>query len=124
MQICKRTFFIIFIAISFTGCVVHQAIQYYPFPEDIAEQAKVENTQKIEKGRILYNINCAGCHNKKEGRKIILPDFTEVQLETYTIRLANETHSTAIPENKVTAEELEEIRFFFLYKKPSKPVTP
>lgn len=91
-------------------------------PADIAAEAKTANLTTIEKGRILYNINCAKCHNTKDKGKIFLPDFTNEQLESYTIRIKNEVHVNSLPENKVTAEELEAIQFFFAYKKPSKPV--
>lgn len=108
------------ILIAVIGCVTQQKIQYYDFPSDIAPEAKAENLKTIEKGRILYNVNCSGCHNKKEKGKIIIPDFTHAQLDAYTIRIKNEKHVNALPENRITPEELEAIQFFFAYKKPGK----
>jgi cytochrome c5 len=116
------TLTLIFItALWFTACVSQPKIQFYDFPADIAEEAKVANLKLIEKGRILYNINCAKCHNTKEKGKIIIPDFTNEQLESYTIRIKNEVHVNTLPENKITAEELEAIQIFFSYKKPGRP---
>lgn len=98
-------------------------IQYYDFPSDIAEEAKTANRKMLEKGRILYNINCAKCHNKKINGRIIIPDFTQDQLDSYIIRIKNEVHINTIPETRVTAQEMEAIQFFFTYKKPILPVT-
>jgi hypothetical protein len=111
-----------FMAIGLFGCVTQAKIQFYDFPSDIAEEAKIANTKMLEKGKILYNINCANCHNKKIKGKIYLPDFTTDQLDSYIIRIKNEAHVTALHENKVTIEELEAIQFFFTYKKPGQPV--
>lgn len=104
------------------ACAQQPAIQYYDFPADIAEEAKTANFKKLEKGKILYNINCAKCHNKKVNGKIIVPDFTNQQLETYTIRIQNKEHVTNLAENNITPEELEAIQFFFAYKKPGQPL--
>jgi mono/diheme cytochrome c family protein len=108
--------------ISFIACVTQPKLQYYNFPEDITEEAKIANLKMLEKGRVLYNINCAKCHNKKIKGKIIIPDFTNTQLESYTIRIQNEVHVNNLQENKLTSEELEAIQFFFSYKKPGQPV--
>lgn len=110
-------------ALWFAACVTPAKIEYFDFPSDIAEEAKAANRKMIEKGKILYNINCSKCHNKKEKGKIILPDFTSEQLESYTIRIKNETHVNSLPESRISVEELEAIQFFFNYKKPSKPAT-
>jgi hypothetical protein len=107
------------IVLFFISCVTPAKIEYFDFPSDIAEEAKIANAKMIERGKILYNINCSKCHNKKEKRKIILPDFTYDQLESYTIRIKNETHVNTLPESRISAEELQAIQFFFSYKKPS-----
>ncbi len=104
------------------ACVTQPKLQFYDFPEDITEEAKTSNLKTIERGRILYELNCAKCHNKKEKGKILLPDFTNDQLDMYKIRIKNEQHVNALPEDRITIDELESIQFFFAYKKPSKPV--
>ncbi len=107
---------------AFAACVTQAKLQYYEFPTDITEEARTGNLKNIEKGRVLYNLNCAKCHNKKEKGKILLPDFTNEQLDMYKIRIKNEQHVNALPEDRVTIDELESIQFFFAYKKPSRPV--
>ncbi len=119
----KTGVFIFFIIITgLIGCVTQAKIQYYDFPSDIAEEAKVANAKMLEKGRILYNVNCATCHNKKIKNRIYLPDFSSEQLDSYIIRIKNEVHVKTLPESKITIAEIEAIQFFFNYKKPGLPV--
>lgn len=115
--------FFLVVIVCLAACVTQPMIQYYDFPSDIAEEAKTANRKMLEKGRILYNINCAKCHNKKINGRIIIPDFTQDQLDSYIIRIKNEVHINTIPETRVTAQEMEAIQFFFTYKKPILPVT-
>ncbi len=105
------------------ACVTQPKTQFYDFPSDIAEEAKTANRKMLEKGRVLYNINCAKCHNKKINGRIIIPDFTQDQLDSYIIRIKNEVHINSIPETRVTTQEMEAIQYFFTYKKPALPVT-
>src|SRR5262245_21766603 len=114
---------LLFIVIAcIAACVTQTKLQYYDFPSDIAEEAKTEYRERIEKGRILYNINCSKCHTKKVNGKLTIPDFTTDQLDSYIIRIKNETHVKSIPETIVTPAEMDLIQFFFTYKKPSQPV--
>ena len=116
------TLYLFVVVLCMMACVSQQKIYYYDFPSDIAEEAKITNQKMLEKGRILYNLNCAKCHNKKEKGKIIIPDFTSDQLDSYIIRIKNERHVNSLSETSITAGELEAIQFFFSYKKPSKPI--
>lgn len=120
-KITSTLIFFIFL-VSFIACVTQPKIQYYNFPDDIAEEAKIANLKMLEKGRVLYNINCAKCHTKKVNRRLIIPDFTTDQLDSYIIRIKNEVHVSTLTENKVTSQEMEAIQFFFTYKKPGQPV--
>ncbi|MEO6541371.1 MAG: hypothetical protein ABIN74_10285 [Ferruginibacter sp.] len=112
-------FFII--VVGLIACVMQPKIQYYDFPADIAEEAKIANTKRLEKGRVLYNINCAKCHTKKIRRRLVIPDFTTAQLDSYIIRIKNQSHVANLTESVVTSEEMEAIQFFFTYKKPAEP---
>jgi len=89
----------------------------YEFPSAMPEPVKTEFMKLCEKGKILYEINCAGCHNVKKGRKELIPDFTPEQLKGYELRVSNAQHEENMPDEKVTAEELALISTFLLYKK-------
>jgi cytochrome c peroxidase len=105
------------IAVLFTACVSSQQPVTYAFPEAMTTPVKNEFTKVCDKGKILYDINCAGCHNIKKGRKQLIPDFTPEQLKGYELRVSNAQHEENMPDEKVTAEELSLISTFLLYKK-------
>lgn len=92
---------------------------YYEFPPEMLDHVKAEYAVTCDKGRALYQINCAGCHTTKKRGKEIIPDFTSVQLEAYQIRVANATHEEKVSEEKVTAEELSQILTYLNYKTKS-----
>src|SRR5215213_2567885 len=94
------------ILISITACAVSKATVEYEFPNEMAEPVKTEFLKICKKGKILYDINCAQCHNIKKGRKEIIPDFSPEQLKGYELRVANAQHEENMPDEKVTAEEL------------------
>lgn len=114
------TLYLFVVALCMMACVSQQKLYYYNFPSDISEEAIITNQKMLEKGRVLYNLNCAKCHNKKEKGKIVIPDFTSDQLDSYIIRITNEKHVNSLSETSITARDLEAIQFFFSYKKPSK----
>ena len=91
--------------------------EVYEFPDAMAQPVRDEYTKLCEKGRILYEINCAGCHNKLVKGKKIVPDFTEEQLGAYSIRIANPKHEERVSETEVSAEELALITTYLTYKK-------
>lgn len=89
----------------------------YDFPAEMLEAVKTEYTKQCDKGQILYNINCAGCHNVKIGGRMTIPDFRQEQLVGYGLRVSNMKHETGIEEEKVSTEELGLIMTFLSYKK-------
>lgn len=99
-------------------CKTQQEIAY-ELPAAMVEAAKIEYAKQCEKGKILYDINCAQCHNSKEKRKVIIPDFTPEQLIGYELRIINEEHESGIPETTISTEELGYIMTFLSYKKKS-----
>lgn len=114
---CIALFFVSVIVIS--ACTSQKKVTYV-FPDAMSKSTQAEYERLSEKGRVLYEINCASCHTKKVKGKMVIPDFTEEEMGAYSIRIANEIHEDKISEERVTAEELNLITYFFRYKKKSK----
>ncbi len=91
------------------------------FPKEMLPHVKVEYMKQFDVGQVLWNINCAKCHNTKLGNKEIVPNFSEGQLIGYELRVLNPEHESEIPETSVSAEELGLIMVFLRYKKKSVP---
>ena len=89
----------------------------YEFPEAMAAPVREAFTLQCDKGKVLYEINCAKCHNTVVSkRRSVIPDFTQQQLCNYELRVKNPDHESAMPETTVTAEELGLIITFLTYK--------
>ncbi len=94
----------------------------YVFPDAMAEPVRAEYLKLSEKGRALYELSCAKCHNTMVKGKQVIPDFTEEQLGAYSIRVANPKHEEQVSEMNVSAEELTLISTFLTYKKKNEPL--
>jgi hypothetical protein len=91
------------------------------FPKEMLTEVKADYQKIYDKGQILYNINCAKCHNTPQKKVEILPEFTLDQLKGYELRESNPRHVEGIPETQVSPEELGEIMIFLTYKKKNAP---
>lgn len=89
------------------------------FPKEMAEPLQKQYFEFWEKGRIVYSLTCANCHNVVVKKKELIPDFTPEQIKGYEIRVLNPQHESSMPDEKVTEEELMFIATFLQYKNKS-----
>lgn len=68
-------------------------------------------------------MNCSQCHSKKTKKGELIPDFKEDQLRGYELRIVNQSHESALPDEQVTEEELGLIMTFLRYKRKNTPGT-
>jgi hypothetical protein len=109
---------LIFVTLFAFACTSMAKVSY-EFPNAMAEPVRIEFAKACDKGKILYELNCAGCHNYKKGGKTRIPNFSPEALKGYEIRVSNAQHEENMPDEKVTAEELSLISTFLMYKKKS-----
>lgn len=108
--------------IVFVSCLVACSSQKkvgYTFPAAMALPIQKEFAKECDKGQVLYNINCAQCHNLVIKGKHVIPDFQPEQLVGYELRVSNPQHEGSMPDTRVTAEELGQIMTFLSYKTKS-----
>jgi hypothetical protein len=102
----------------FMACSTGRKVQY-ELPAAMLPHVKEHYRAQCETGCRLYAANCGSCHNIKDGRKEIIPDFKEEELRGYALRVANARHEEKMADSLVTEEELGIIMTFLRYKKPS-----
>lgn len=102
--------------ILIAGCGSKKKVTY-KFPEAMKEPVLSEYLKLFDKGKILFDINCAKCHNAKVRKREIYPDFSSQELAGYDIRILNPKHEDKLTERNVTEEELAVIKIFLSYKK-------
>lgn len=106
---------IILIIVIVLGCNTIQKI-VYDFPVTMSESIRIEFSKQCDKGKILFEINCAKCHTKIVKKREVIPDFKPEQLKGYELRVSNANHESNITETSVSAEELGLIMTFLNYK--------
>jgi hypothetical protein len=92
----------------------------FDMPADsVAESSRQAFIKQFKQGKILYSITCAKCHNFKDGRKEIIPDFSMPQLMDYEMRFYYPEHQERLSDAKITDEEMNRIILFLRFKKRS-----
>jgi hypothetical protein len=102
--------------IAIASCATRKNTVRYQFPSSMSATVKADYVKQWEKGKALYEENCAKCHNIKRGKKTIIPIFPEDKLAGYDLRQDNANHENSIAENKITSEEMVYIITFLTYK--------
>ena len=93
-----------------SACLTQKQPKVTPvFPDEMLPQVKESYAGMWEKGRILYDINCASCHNTVVKRKVVIPEFTEEMLASYEVRVADPQHEMSLSDTKVNTEELTKV---------------
>ncbi len=118
----KYAVIMVALSVSFlvVKCSSYKAVSY-DYPEDITEAGKKDFVVNFEKGRVLYKITCANCHNSVVDGKTYIPDFSLPQLMDYEIRVQYPAHSEDLKESNMTPLELDLIVDFLRYKKKNPP---
>lgn len=109
----------LFALVLLIACVAPKKTPY-DFPAAMADNIKAQYLVQCDKGKFLYDKNCARCHNTTVKGKVIVPDFSEEKLVGYALRNANKKHESAMPDTLVSAEELGLIMTYLSYKRKKK----
>jgi len=96
----------------------------FDYPEDsVSQSSQKAFVKNFGKGRVLYTTLCASCHNVKEGRKEIIPDFSLPQLMDYAMRIEYPEHKDRLKDTEITDAEMNNIILFLRFKaKTGKPI--
>lgn len=121
----RYTPFLFFVALGLilASCTAQKKAEL-DFPKEMLPLVKVEYEKRCRQGEVLYNLNCAGCHNVKIKRRSTIPDFSPEELKGYALRVSNAKHEQNMPDSLVSEEELGIIMSFLFYKKKNDPPLP
>ncbi len=107
------------ISLAVIQCATKKQTEY-DIPSHYTEQARENAIDWFEKGKILYKINCAGCHGIYNKGKDSIPNFTKTQIDNYNamyIKGDPKNHSVA---SKLSPEQLYYILTFLRLRRVEK----
>lgn len=95
------------------------------YPNGLSDSARKVFVADFQRGQVLYDLNCGGCHNMQVDGRTVIPDFSLPQLLDYEMRSQYPEHQDRVRESDVSVEELDDIQTFLHYRKRSGvPVAP
>lgn len=114
---------IAFVAVT-SRCTSQKEPAYDP-PPNTAGDSAAAFAEHWRKGKVLYALNCAGCHDTLVNGRKVVPDFSLPQLLDYEMRYQYPAHDDRLREVDVSIAELDDIQVYLQYKKRSGvPVAP
>jgi hypothetical protein len=116
--------YLIFIAVVaffffFLQCVSKKKVEY-DIPPHYGKEAREKSIEWFEKGKVLFKINCSGCHGIYKNGRDSIPNFTKMQIDNYNamfIRGDPKNHSVA---RKLSQDQLNYILTFLRLRKIEK----
>ena len=81
----------------------------YDIPSHYTEQARANAIDWFEKGKVLYKIDCAGCHGIYKKGKDSIPNFTKTQIDNY-----NAMYIKGDPKNHSVAAKLSPEQLYYI----------
>jgi mono/diheme cytochrome c family protein len=117
MKIAYGILCVIFCAALLTHCKTRQKIEYN-IPKEIPEATRAIFLERCEKGKILFKINCSGCHGIFTKGKDGVTNFTKDQIDSYraVAQIGNDKKNHAVAA-KMSAQQLDYILTFLSLRK-------
>lgn len=109
--------FAIITSVALLSCAARKYRLTHDFPAAMSATIKADYIRQWEKGRVLYGMTCARCHNMREGRHEVVPDFPPDKVMGYELRTEHIKHGAELSDADLTAEDLGMIVIFLTYKR-------
>jgi hypothetical protein len=101
-------FVVFLISLSIVYCTSQKKTEY-DIPSHYTEQARENAIDWFEKGKILYKVDCAGCHGIYNKGKDSIPNFTKTQIDNY-----NAMYIKGDPKNHSVAAKLSPEQLYYI----------
>ena len=112
---------LIFSGTFFSLCTSSRKVTY-DIPAHYAEEPKKSAIEWFEKGKILFKMNCSGCHGIFKKGNDSIPDFTESQIDNYNAMFIKGDPKSHAVARKLSQDQLNYILTFLRLRKMNKVV--
>ncbi len=113
---------LILIALSLLQCATQSKVTY-DIPANFPEARRQQIIEIFNRGKELFKTNCSECHGIFTKGKEKVPNFTNEQLDNYSIRFLNGDPKNHAVARKMSPEELNDVLLFLRFKKNNKKDT-
>src|ERR1700709_427374 len=104
-------------ALIVSRCTAHKKIEYN-LPEPMSTETRAIYMERLDKGKILYKLNCSSCHGIFTKGKDSIPNFTKDQIDNYrsAFKMARDkkNHAVAV---RMSPEQLDYVIMFLSLRK-------
>jgi len=108
--------------LTFYNCSNQKNVKY-DIPNHVTAANKELLIAKAEKGKVLYQVHCSGCHGIFAKGKDSIPNFTRVQIDNYhaaaLIGIDAKNHAVA---KKMSSEQVDQVMTFLRLRKIKNPI--
>ena len=112
----------LFAVLSLSYCSNQKNVKY-DIPNHVTAANKELLIAKAEKGKVLYQVHCSGCHGIFAKGKDSIPNFTRVQIDNYhaaaLIGIDAKNHAVA---RKMSSEQVDQVMTFLRLRKVKNPI--
>lgn len=102
-----------------SGCMAHRPPEYVLTP-DVTGDNRARLIENFEKGKVLYQANCAACHGGHGQGRDTIPSFSEAQVQSYMasgqIRTDQRNHAVG---RRLSQQQLDYVFTFLRLLRPS-----
>lgn len=101
-------------------CAIRNKITYN-IPENYPAARKTQILDICEKGKVLYKTYCSECHGIFTKGKDKVPNFTNTQIDNYSVRFLRRDPGNHAVAMNMNPEQLNQVLTFLSYKRAKNP---
>ncbi len=96
-------------------CIVRKKSDYI-IPETVPTELREGLTSSVERGKLLYKNNCTGCHGIFSKGKDGVPNFSEQQIQRYSLAFLSKDPTSHAAASDLHPEQLNDIMTYLRYR--------
>ncbi len=111
----KTVFSLLLLSIMCLQCIVRKK-KDYAIPETVPMELREGLTSSVERGKLLYKQNCTGCHGIFSKGKDGVPDFSEQQIQRYSLAFLSKDPTSHAAASDLHPEQLNDVMTYLRYR--------
>lgn len=111
----RFTIFVLLLSMVCMQCVVHKKKDYL-IPETVPTELREGLTSSVERGKMLYKNNCTGCHGIFSKGKDGVPNFSEQQIQRYSLAFLSNDPASHAAASDLHPEQLNDVMTYLRYR--------